>query len=246
MTSMELPVHDPNARPTRSAAEVRALAIVVQANLVQLKTAALRRPALHGAIRGIDVVSPGAVTRMRSALIPPEFLKTSTDAELVLRLHEAWGQYCLMCWAHETGTREPILNFGLLSADTELHCDAALRAKEAEVHALLWRLRHEQELRAMSAGPNETSGREIPSGREERDGREERIQRDDPQAERKDSLARRIPAEALGTPVTEAGDAEVLFAACQHAGMLAVLRWLLHPEKAWGDPALRQVEDWPF
>lgn len=228
MTTMELPVHDPNARPTRSAVEVRALAIAVQANLVQLKTAAQRRPALHGAIRGIDVASPGAVARMREALIPVEIIKASTDAELVLRLHEAWGQYCLMCWAHETGTRDPILNFGLLPADTEVHCDAALRAKEAEVHALLWRLRHEQRRREESAE------------------RDEGVQRDDPQADRRESIARRIPAEALGKPVNEADDGDLLLAACQHAGMLAVLRWLLQPEKRWGDPTLMQVEDWPF
>lgn len=219
---MELPVHDPNHPPRRAAAEVRALAVVIQANLVQLKTAAQRRPALHGAIRGIDVVSPGAVTRMREALIPAEIIKVSTDTELVLRLHEAWGQYCLMCWAHETGTREPILNFGLLPADTEVHCEAALRAKEAEVHALLWRLRHEQRRREGS------------------------LPKDDPQSARVESLARRIPAEALGKPVSEADDGDLLLAACQHVGMLAVLRWLLHPEKTWGDPTLMQVEDWPF
>ncbi|MCC7292103.1 MAG: hypothetical protein IT449_08605 [Phycisphaerales bacterium] len=225
---MELPVHDPNAWPNRSAAEVRALAIVIQANLVQLKIAAQRRPALQGAIRGIDVVPPGAVTRMREAMIPPERMKACTDGELLLRLHEAWGQYCLMCWAHETGASAPTLNFGLLPADTEIHCDAALRAKEAEVHALLWRLRHEQRRR-------ERTGMEHGSIPPEAAG-----------VERMDSLARRIPAEALGTPAGEAGDTELLLAACQHAGMLAVLRWLLHPGKDWGDPALMQVEEWPF
>ena len=40
---MKLPVHDPEKPGTRSKEEVRALAVAIQANLVQLKTNAERR-----------------------------------------------------------------------------------------------------------------------------------------------------------------------------------------------------------
>lgn len=55
-----------------------------------------------------------------------------------------------------------------------------------------------------------------------------------------------IPATANGKPVERATDAELLIAACEHAGMLATLRWAMDSRRRWDDPAMMEVEDGPF
>lgn len=55
-----------------------------------------------------------------------------------------------------------------------------------------------------------------------------------------------IPATANGKPVERATDAELLIAACEHAGMLAALRWAMDSRRRWDDPTLMEVEDGPF
>lgn len=70
--------------------------------------------------------------------------KSRNDAFGMHRLNTLVGsEYCLMSWAHETRFSEPGINFGLLPVDVPLHCDSALRAKEAEIHALAWKLAFE-------------------------------------------------------------------------------------------------------
>ena len=59
-------------------------------------------------------------------------------------------------------------------------------------------------------------------------------------------FASMIPATANGKPVERATDAELLIAACEHAGMLAALRWAMDSRRRWDDPALMEVEDGPF
>lgn len=229
---MQLPVHDPKDADRRPAEDVRALALAVQANLVQLRTAVGRRPNLAPHLRGIDVPSPGAVHAFRDALLTPDQLRDASDAELLLRLHEAWGQYCTFCWAYEIDLRDPGVNFAAVSPDTPLHCDTALRAKEAEIHALLWRLRHELRRRG-APDPSEA----IPlEGANDAAVLVDLVE----------NLAQRIPAEALGTPVSDAAESDLLLAACQHAGMLAVLRWLRLPGVRWGDDLLTRVAELPF
>ncbi|MCG3129592.1 MAG: hypothetical protein FLDDKLPJ_00326 [Phycisphaerae bacterium] len=229
---MQLPVHDPKDADRRSTEDVRALAIAVQANLAQLRTTAGRRPNLAPHLRGIDVPSPGAVRAFRDALLTPDQLRDASDPELLLRLHETWGHYCTFCWAYEIESRGPGLNFAAIPPDTPLHCDTALHAKEAEVHALLWRLRHELRRRGV---PVPSDARAI-EGADDAPATPELVE----------NLARRIPAEALGTPVSDAADSDLLLAACQHAGMLAVLRWLRRPGIRWGDEVLTRVAELPF
>ena len=59
-------------------------------------------------------------------------------------------------------------------------------------------------------------------------------------------LAKRIPAEAFGTPVAQCPDDELVLAACEHAGMLATLRWIMDPRREWGEAGIMDVDDRPF
>lgn len=220
--SVTLTVHAPEAPGQRPMAAVRALAIAIQANLYQLKTAAARREALRQAAAAISCRSPGAVASFREALVDHRVVKEASDDALLLRLHEVWGQYCAMCWLHEAGVREPTLNFALLPPDVALKCGPVLEIKIAEVHALLWKLRHEQRRRN-----DETLAA-------------------DPFHSQLEGLADRIPAEAYGRRAEDLGEGELILAACEHAGMLAVLRWMRDPKTTWGDPALMFVAELPF
>lgn len=70
--------------------------------------------------------------------------------------------------------------------------------------------------------------------------------RSDSAAARDAEFAAMIPATANGKPVERATDAELLIAACEHAGMLAALRWAMDSRRRWDDSALMEVEDGPF
>lgn len=221
MSTTPLPVHDPN-HPQRLPGDVRAMACAMQAELVQLRTTAARRDPSREDMKGINVVSPGAIKACRDVLTPHDELRAMSDEALLVRLHFMWGAYCLMCWAHETGFAEPGINFALLPPDVPLRCDSAMRAKEAEVHALTWKLSFELRRRRDAS------------------------LRDDPQRELLEGLARRIPDDVFSFNGSTVGDAQLLLAECQHRGMLAALRWLLRPQVAWGDAALTFVADLPF
>jgi len=227
----ELPVHDVNRRSLnrqqRSPEDVHALAVAIQANLVQLKVAALKRAPEPANISGIDVASPGAVINCREALLLREVIKAYSDEQLLLCLHEAWGQYCMMCWAQEPsiGCRLQACattDFGSMPEQTTLRCEAVLKVKEAEIHALLWRLRFEQRLRHDELFPRERS------------------------FEHYQSLAKRIPATALGKPAKNCDDQTLGLGICQHAGMLETIRWIIRPAAVWQEPALLEVAELPF
>lgn len=220
---MKLPVHPPPSSPFRPPHEIRALAMAVQANLVQLRVAECRRRGLSSAEHDIRVPSPGTVKHFREALIDRAIIDRYSDEEVHLRLREVWGQYCALCWLFSFPA-DPSASQGLAGLDdrAEMHCATAFELKRAEVHALLWRLRFELRRRY------------------------EPGYRDSPAGVRDEQLARTIPAEAHGKPVTEASEGEVLMAACEHAGMLAVLRWAADRHCTWGDPDLLLADDAPF
>lgn len=222
MSSTSLPVHDPD-RPVRAAADIRDMARVIQAELVQLRSAAIRRDPSRKDVTQINVVSPGAIRAHRDVLTPQDELRALDEETLLVRLHFIWGAYCLMCWAHETGFSEPGINFALLPPQVPLRCDAALRAKEAEVHALTWKLSFERRRRRRDPGLC-----------------------DDPHFDLFVGLAQRIPDDAFNFDRATATDAQLALAECQHRGMLAALRWLRHPGMIWGDPALTLVAELPF
>lgn len=219
---MQLPVHDPNHPPERSTSEVRALALTIQSNLARLRDreaqCAGADPRTHD-IQVRDVQSDAILT---SALIPDDEPITLSPDQLHLRLHETWGQFCLMCWLFDL-TREPArTDLGALEPTAEPHCRTAIEAKHAEVHALYWRIAFEQHRR--------TDAEYVASTRFSED----------------QALAEIIPATALGTPMDRASDTELILAAAQHAGMLAVLRWLLDVRLDWNSPALTALDDRPF
>ena len=112
--------------------------------------------------------------------------------------------------------------FSTLSPKSEVRCRTVLEAKHAELHALLWALRFEQRRRS---GPGESNSE--PS--------EEELE-----------LAKRIPAEAFGTPIAQCPDDVLLLAACEHAGMLAALRWIMDSRREWGEAGIMEVDERPF
>ena len=201
--------------------DVRAMAVAVQANLVQLKIAECKRLGTPTSQHAIDVQSPGAVRRFRETLVDLEFLKTAPTTHIHLRLREIWGQDSLMRWAFAVDSKESA-DFSTLSPKSEMRCRTALEAKHAELHALLWALRFEQRLRSE---PGESN----------------------PEASEEDlELAKRIPADAFGTPVAQCPDDELVLAACEHAGMLAALRWIMDSRRKWGEAGIMDVDERPF
>lgn len=220
---MKLPVHPPESSPRRHPHQVRALAIAVQANLVQLRVAECRRRGLSSAEHDIRVPSPGTVKHFREALIERAVIDRYSDEEVHLRLHEVWGQYCALCWLFSLPA-DQAADRGLADLDdhAEMHCETAVEIKITEVHALLWRLRFELRQR------HEPGYRQSPAWAD-----------DEP-------MARTIPAEAHHKPVSEAADTDVLLAACEHVGMLAILRWTMDGRTVWGDASLLDVAETPF
>src|SRR5688500_13562812 len=75
--------------------DLAAMAVVTQANLVQLQFAANKR--FHA--EPPKLASPGAVVSFREALIGWRDIKNYPEAALLLRIREVWGQHCLFCWA---------------------------------------------------------------------------------------------------------------------------------------------------
>lgn len=218
---MKLPVNRPSTSSVRSTSEVRAMAVAVQANLVQLRVAECKRRGIPATEHEIKVSSPGAVRHYREALIDRGVIDGYSDEDLHLRLHEVWGRYCVLCWLFSQDAENPC-DFAGFSADREMHCDSAIEVKEAEVHAVLWRMRFELRRRQDAAYAQSAHfAGDL-------------------------ALAETIPAKAFGKTVTECEEADILLSACQHAGMLATLRWILSRGAAWDDPALLQVDDQPF
>jgi hypothetical protein len=196
--------------------------MVVQANVVQLKTADARHRGIPSSAHDIRVVAPGAVRHFREALIDHHVLARYSPQEAHLRLREVWGQFCLFCWLYSVPNTNRDARLADVPLDAEMHCETALAGKEAEVHALLWRIRFEQRLR------QDRDFQSLPSYADD------------------EVLARRIPAKAMEKPMAIASDEELLLAACEHAGMLAAVRWLLDRRRRWGEPGIMDVGDRPF
>ena len=115
-----------------------------------------------------------------------------------------------------------VLGWVLGEGDDAARCETAMAAKHAEIHAVLWRLRLEQRLREQAA-----RGEPAPAGDEAR-------------------FAAEIPAVVFHEPVGDASDEAVLLAACEHAGMLAAIRWCADRTRRWGDEGIMDVADRPF
>lgn len=199
------------------------MALAVQANLVQLKVSEAKRRGFPADRHEIQVPSPGTIRRFRETLIDHRSLLTYSDFEIHVRLHEVWGQFCLFRWLHTSPAEESTprgvdsAGFSPEGIHAPTRCESELAAKHVELHALLWRIRFEQSSRS--------------SPESARNGA---------------SHAERIPARVFGKSVRDADDEELLLGACQHAGMLAAIRWTLDARRVWGEPGIMTVNDDPF
>lgn len=194
------------------------MAVVVQANLALLRRAEARRRNMEPGGHDIHIPAPSRVDAFKESLIAPAVVNDYSDMELHLRLHELWGQYCAMRWLFQAGDHDA--DFSTFSKVRELECATSVEVKLTEVHAYLWRFRFEQRRRENPEDYNLENG----------------------EAE----IAETIPATAFDKPAQRCSDEELLFAACQHAGMLAVLRWVMDPAIAWSAPGIMDVDDQPF
>lgn len=218
---MELPVPS-NSPALRNTHDIHALGKAVQANLVQLRVEATRRDGASSVLQELVVCSPGAITHHRAALIDRHVIRAYSDDELHLRLHEQWGAYGALCWVVRATGINGGHDFGGAPPDADMHCTASVEVKVAEVHAMLWRLRYELRLRR-DAGYRDTIA-----------------------AQRDAITAVRIPLVVQGRTPDQASDAQLYGAACEHAGMLATLRWAIRPAAHWSDVNLMALGDNPF
>ena len=219
---MELLRYDPDTRRTRPAQDVLAMAIAVQANLVCLKVADAKRRGLASDEHEIKVPAPGPVTRYRETLIDPKVTAGYLNLELHLRLHEVWGQFCLMQWLFSVHDSHGDVNLAHLPADAQMQCDGALEVKHTALHAFLWRIRFEDRRRN---DPDYLSTSRFKSDAE---------------------FAATIPANAFSKPIDDCSDEEVLLAGCQYAGLLGAIRWVMDGRRAWAEPGIMDVDNRPF
>lgn len=225
------------------------MALTVQANLALLRRLDARRRGLPIHQHEIQIPAPRRVERFRETLIDPIVAAAYSELELQLRLREIWGRYCALCWLfHSSGmlkktdasrrdvapplvggatgfqqinSGEGMVDFSTLAAYAPLECFTSVEIKLAEVHGFLWRFRYEQERRGTNSAGNTTS-------------------------EERGVFARQIPARAFGKKVEDCTDEELLLASCEHAGMLAVLRWASHRRLAWDAPGIMEAGTNPF
>jgi hypothetical protein len=193
--------------------DVAAMALVAQANALQLQVASNKR-------FGRDdppVPSPGAVGRYREALIDWRLIRDYSDAELLLRTYEVWGQYCLFCWLF--GGQDPLRppDFARLPAGMPSRCPVELGNKLLEIERGLWRLRFEDRLR------------HLPELRSSPDFRQEY------------EAALQIPMLVFGRNVRTCSDDDLLACTCQYAGMLAAARWVADDRWDWGQAGIMEL-----
>jgi len=202
------------SRPPAAAA---AMAVAVQANLVQLNVACGKRSALAGVTESIRVPPPGGVKLLRETLIPRDAIAAYDDDALVMRTHEVWGQFCLLCWYFYATDPQNPLNFKNLPTGQCVHCPTSLLGKTQEIEKSLWRLRFEQRLR-----------------------RDADFRRH-PEFEEDWKVAQDIPAIVLGESVQVCSDESLLLGTCEFAGMLAAARWTSDSRWQWGQEGIMDL-----
>ena len=198
------------------------MAVVVQANLTQLKVADAKRRGIATDSHEITITSPGAVRRFRDSLIDRHLISAYSDLELQLRLREVWGHFCAIAWLFQQDPSDTLCNLVTLPNDTEIRCSTAVKTKHAEVHAVLWRLRFEQRKRKDSDYVTATTF--LAHQR----------------------FAEKIPASVHGKQPEDCTDGELLFCACEHVGLLATFAWVADSRSTWGAPELMAVGEQPF
>ncbi len=185
------------------------MAVVTQANVVQLLLAAHKR----GLADAPTLTSPGAVKSYREALIDWRTIKQYSDEELMLRAHQVWGQHCVFCWAFHGGDPHHPPAFSELQPEDQMRCGGQLDTKAQRVAFEMKRLRNEQHRRSEPTGSKRSSEKSTP-------------------------LSSESSLTVFGKSLHACPDQDLLALTCQYAGMLAVLRWMQDAGVAWNAPDL--------
>lgn len=196
---------------------IAAAAHAVQANVAALKTAWCKRANQHPEAHDIATPSPGPVRKARHILIPWQTLRGYTDTEALLRLRQVWGEFCALCWIFPHVDPQCPISFDPLPPAQSLRCLNDVYRKLEEVQTRLWRLRHEQQYRL---DPNALR---------------------DPDFCATHSRATSINVTVFGKHVSLCSDSELFAATCEHAGMLAALRWITDDRWDWEAPGIMDL-----
>lgn len=154
---------------------------------------------------------------MRKILLDRRVINSYELEEIHLRLRQVWGEFCALCWLFPFVDPQQPISFDDLPPGQTLRCPADLHAKLDEVQKHLWRIRHEQRRR------------------HDRDAVR------DPDFRRADEIAMHLAIRVFGQAVHTCRDDVLLCAACEHAGMLAALRWASDDRWAWEAPGIMDV-----
>ncbi|MEE8170642.1 MAG: hypothetical protein V3T70_08850 [Phycisphaerae bacterium] len=198
----------------RTLDDAAAMTVPVQANLVALKVESSRRVKRPSDQHAIGTPPPGAVMRFRDALIDRRAIRSYSDAELTLRTRQAWGEFSLLCWMFHVDDPHRPPNFAEHASGAPCRCLGVLLEKEAEIARQLWRLQHEQRLRFDAEA------------------------RSDPGFQSDHESAQMASIRVNGVDVRLCSAEALLPAACETAGMLGAVRWLIDDRRAWGEPGI--------
>ncbi len=210
---MQLPQHL-DAVSARSPEKIAQAAHATQANLVALKVAWERSGGSSHIHADIRTPSPGSVRHGRELLIDRQVIKAYSPEEILLRLRQVWGEFCALCWLfHHVDPQAPIA-FEPLPDGQSMRCPGDALRKLDEVQRHFWRIRHEQRRRF------DTDARR------------------DPRFQRDDEIAAAMRLRIYGEDIQSCDDAALFAAACEHAGMLAALRWATDDRWDWEGPGI--------
>jgi len=201
----------------RTLEEIAAAARAVQANVVALKTAWCKRTHQDSTSHDIRTPSPGAVHAMRDILIDWRTIRDYSDEEVALRLRQAWGEFCALCWMFPFVDPQKPIDFEHLPHAQSLRCCGDVHAKLHEVQTGLWRMKHEQRVRFDAAARN------------------------DPHFQRQHEVAVAQPIMVYGQNISMCSDDDLLCCACEYAGMLASLRWIADNRWTWEAPGIMEL-----
>lgn len=213
---MELPQCLSSVSP-RSMEDIAAAALASQANVVSLRVALERRGAVRGDLADIRTPAPGAVLRFREILIDREMVKSYSADEAFMRLRQVWGEYNALCWLFPFCDPQAPIDFHELSPAQTIRCCQDLHAKLDEVQRLLWRIRLEMRVRFDDSA------------------------RGDPALQSEFEYAQMNPVRIFGHDIRMCDQSIVFAAACEHAGMLAALRWAGDDRWNWEAPGIMDV-----
>lgn len=197
--------------------DIAAAARAVQANVAALKTAWCKRTGQDAAKHDIRTPSPGAVQNHREILIDWRILRDYSDEEVALRLRQAWGEFCALCWLFPFVEPQSPIDFANLPPNQSLRCCHDVHEKLEKVQTGLWRMKHEQRVRFDADAKL------------------------DPSFQREHETAMTRPVMVYGQNISLCSDEDLLCCACEYAGMLAALRWAADNRWGWEAPGIMEL-----